>query len=238
MSIFSAIKDKIFGVSKAEAAPATAGGVEGSVSTPAAPIAEIDVVAILEDLNSKAKEKLNWRVSIVDLMKLLDLDSSLTARKLGENGRVIVASPAYLARAGTPRTPEDLLDHNCLNFNFRRAEPVWPFVRDGTEFCLAMKGGIEANNGETLGQLAAAGVGVTRVGAFSVAQEIADGRLVPLLEAYNPGDVEQIHAVFVGGPNTPARVRAFVDFLGQRLTMPPARAIADTAALTATPRPM
>ena len=165
-------------------------------------------------------------------------DSSLTARKLGENGRVIVASPAYLARAGTPRTPEDLLDHNCLNFNFRRAEPVWPFVRDGTEFCLAMKGGIEANNGETLGQLAAAGVGVTRVGAFSVAQEIADGRLVPLLEAYNPGDVEQIHAVFVGGPNTPARVRAFVDFLGQRLTMPPARAIADTAALTATPRPM
>ncbi len=81
MSIFSAIKDKIFGVSKAEAAPATAGGVEGSVSTPGAPISEIDVVAILEDLNTKAKEKLNWRVSIVDLMKLLDLDSSLTARK-------------------------------------------------------------------------------------------------------------------------------------------------------------
>ena len=78
MSIFSAIKDKIFGVSKAEAAPAANGGVEGSVSTP---ISEIDVVAILEDLNSKAKEKLNWRVSIVDLMKLLDLDSSLTARK-------------------------------------------------------------------------------------------------------------------------------------------------------------
>ena len=81
MSIFSAIKDKIFGVSKAEAAPATTGGVEGSVSSPAAPIPEIDVVAILEDLNSRAKEKLNWRVSIVDLMKLLDLDSSLTARK-------------------------------------------------------------------------------------------------------------------------------------------------------------
>jgi DNA-binding transcriptional LysR family regulator len=144
-------------------------------------------------------------------------DSSLTARKLGENGRVIVASPAYLARHGTPRVPEDLHGHNCLNFNFRRAEPVWPFRRDGQDFALPMKGNIETNSGETLGQLAAAGVGIARVGSFSVADEIADGRLVPVLEAFNPGDVEAIHAVFVGGANMPARVRAFVDFLAERL---------------------
>jgi DNA-binding transcriptional LysR family regulator len=81
------------------------------------------------------------------------------------------------------------------------------------EYALGVTGNIEANNGETLGQLATAGVGVTRVGAFSVAAEIADGRLVPLLEAYNPGDVEEIHAVFVGGANLPARVRTFVDYL-------------------------
>ena len=144
-------------------------------------------------------------------------DSALTARKLGETHRVIVASPDYLARAGTPRAPEDLHNHNCLNFNFRRAEPVWPFRRDGHDFTLSVKGTIEANNGETLGQLAAQGVGVTRVGAFSVAPELADGRLVALLEDYNPGDVEQIHAVFVGGGNVPARVRVFVDFLVDRL---------------------
>jgi DNA-binding transcriptional LysR family regulator len=145
------------------------------------------------------------------------VDSSLTARKLGETGRVIVGSPDYLARYGTPHTPEDLLAHNCLNFDFRRAEPVWPFLRDGQEFCLPMKGNIEANNGETLGQLAASGVGIARVGSFSVAAEIADGRLVPLLEEFNPGDVEAIHAVFVGGNNTPARVRVFIDFLAERL---------------------
>lgn len=144
-------------------------------------------------------------------------DSSLTARKLGDNGRVIVASPAYLARYGTPKFPEDLHCHNCLNFNFRRAEPVWPFHRDGQDFALSVRGAIEANNGETLGQLAAAGVGIARVGTFSVAQELASGGLVPILEAFNPGDVEQIHAVFVGGANTPARVRAFVDFLAARL---------------------
>ncbi|UYY59839.1 LysR substrate-binding domain-containing protein [Sphingomonas sp. S2-65] len=144
-------------------------------------------------------------------------DSTLTARKLGETGRVIVASPDYLAKHGTPRTPEDLHRHNCLNFNFRRAEPVWPFRRDGQDFTLSVKGNIEANNGETLGQLAALGVGVARVGAFSVTEDIAAGRLRLLLEAFNPGDVEQIHAVFVGGSNTPARVRAFVEFLAANL---------------------
>lgn len=83
MSIFSAIKEKIFGVSKAEAASAATGGIDAPApaSTPASALAEVDVVAILDDLNTRAKEKLNWRVSIVDLMKLLDLDSSLAARK-------------------------------------------------------------------------------------------------------------------------------------------------------------
>lgn len=144
-------------------------------------------------------------------------DSNLTARKLGESRRVIVASPAYLARHGTPTLPEDLHGHNCLSFNFRRAEPVWPFRKEDEEYALSVSGNIEANNGETLGQLAMAGVGVARVGAFSVAAEIADGRLVPLLEAYNPGDVEEIHAVFVGGANLPARVRSFVDYLVEAL---------------------
>ncbi|MCS0495538.1 LysR family transcriptional regulator [Ancylobacter sp. MQZ15Z-1] len=144
-------------------------------------------------------------------------DSALTARRIGETGRSIVASPAYLARHGTPRVPEDLHGHNCLNFNFRRAEPVWPFRREGRDYALTVTGNIEANNGETLGQLALDGVGITRVGNFGVVDDLAAGRLVPLLEAFNPGDVEPIHAVFVGGANMPARVRVFVDFLAERL---------------------
>lgn len=144
-------------------------------------------------------------------------DSSLMARKVGETRRVVVASPDYLARHGTPGAPEDLHGHNCLNFNFRRAEPIWPFRRDGQDFALSVKGNIEANNGETLGQLAAAGVGIARVGAFGVVQELAEGRLVPILEEFNPEDIELIHAVFVGGASTPARVRVFVDFLAENL---------------------
>jgi len=144
-------------------------------------------------------------------------DSPLTARRLGETGRSVVASPDYLRRRGTPRVPEDLHGHNCLNFNFRRAEPTWPFRRDGRDYALTVTGDIEANNGETLGHLALAGVGITRVGNFGVVDDIAAGRLVPLLEAFNPGDAEPIHAVFVGGANMPARVRVFVDYLTETL---------------------
>lgn len=144
-------------------------------------------------------------------------DSALTIRKLGESRRVIVAAPGYLARHGVPREPEDLHNHNCLNFSFRRAEPVWPFRRGDQHFSLNVKGSIEANNGETLGQLAAHEVGIARVGTFSVESEIADRQLVPILEEFNPGDVEHIHAVFVGGASTPARVRVFVDFLATKL---------------------
>ncbi len=92
-----------------------------------------------------------------------------------------------------------------------------PFRQDGRDIVLSVKGNIEANNGETLGQLAAAGVGAARVGAFSVVDDVAAGRPVPVLEDFNPGDVELIHAVFVGGSQTPGRVRAFVDFLSERL---------------------
>ncbi len=147
-------------------------------------------------------------------------DSPLTARRLGANGRTIVASPDYLARAGTPATPEDLAGHNCLNFNFRRADPVWPFRRDGRDYALSVGGNIEANNGETLVQLARQGVGVARVGSFHVEADLASGALVALLESFNPGDTEDIHALFVGGAATPRRIRVFVDFLVEALSRP------------------
>ncbi len=144
-------------------------------------------------------------------------DSPLTARPIGVTGQVVVASPAYLARQGTPQVPEDLLRHNCLRFNFRRAEPDWPFQRDGQVFSLKIAGNIECNSGEALAQLAREGAGIARIGAFSVVDDLHSGALVPLLEAWNPGDQEPIHAVFVGGSAMPARVRLFVDFLVERL---------------------
>lgn len=145
-------------------------------------------------------------------------DSGLHARRLGETGRVVIASPEYLKKAGTPQRPADLKNHNCLDFSFRRLEPGWPFRENGQSYLLSVSGNIIANNGETLVELARQGMGITRVGRFHVEQDLASGLLVPLLEAYNPQDREAIHAVYIGGKNVPARIRVFVDYLVEKMT--------------------
>ena len=161
-------------------------------------------------------------------------DSALRARKILESRRVITASPGYLARRGTPDRPEALERHNCLRFNFRRSQDDWPFrdPESGAGFTRAVSGNAHANNGAVLRQLCLAGVGLARLGQFHVQPDIEAGRLVPVLEAYNPEDIEPIHAVFAGHEHLAARIRAFVDFLVERaagrpgaaLALPPAQA--------------
>ena len=140
--------------------------------------------------------------------------SSLVARKLGATRKSILASPAYLARHGTPATPADLAHHNCLGFNRTRALNVWPLRQDGQVVTLPAAGNTQVSDGASLQRLAVAGVGLARLALFHARDDIAAGRLVPVLEDFNPGDLEEIHAVFLGhGGWLPARVRVFLDFL-------------------------
>jgi DNA-binding transcriptional LysR family regulator len=76
-------------------------------------------------------------------------------------------------------------------------------------------GNLQVNNGETMRQAALAGVGVARLGLFHVADAIEAGQLVLLLERYNPGDLEMIHAIYLGGGHVPGRVRAFIDHIAE-----------------------
>lgn len=144
-------------------------------------------------------------------------DSALTARRLDEHGLTVVASPDYLARRGVPRLPEDLSQHICLNFSSRQVEPMWPFRRDGADYALKVHSAMEANNGDTLVQLAQDGIGIARASNFALGDALSHKRLVPLLQAFNPGDKEIFHAVFVGGASMPARIRVFVDYLVERM---------------------
>jgi len=146
--------------------------------------------------------------------------SSLMARKLGQTRMVIVGAPSYLARRGTPMTPDELQQHNLLGANYVRAQPGWPFRVDGIDTVLPVTGNAQASDGEALHRLAVAGLGLARLAAFQVREDIAAGRLVPLLEAFNPGEVEEVHAVFVGqGGHLPLRVRALLDFLAERVSI-------------------
>lgn len=144
-------------------------------------------------------------------------DSALIARKLGQSRRIVCAAPGYLARRGRPATPADLDHHDCLTFNFRRARPSWPFRQAGRDIEQPVSGSLIVNNGETLKQMVLAGAGIARLGLFHVAEEVAAGALVPVLEDSNPGDLEMMHAVHVGGGPLPPRVRAFIDYIAEAL---------------------
>jgi DNA-binding transcriptional LysR family regulator len=141
--------------------------------------------------------------------------SQLMARKLGSSAMAVVASPDYLARRGEPKTPRDLANHNLISFNFARHSDGWAFVEaDGQQIVLPAVGNVTSGDGETSRQLALVGQGIARLALFHIAPDIAAGRLVPILQGFNPGDREDIHAVYVGhGAHLPSRVRAFLDFL-------------------------
>ncbi|KMS51908.1 LysR family transcriptional regulator [Novosphingobium barchaimii LL02] len=144
-------------------------------------------------------------------------DSNLMARKIGETKRCIVASPAYLARHGTPKTPEDLIHHNCLGFNFRRAMPVWPMREGGRIVERMLSGSLLVNNGDTLRRMAIAGVGIIRLADYHLRGPIERGELVELLADSDIGVVDDVHALYRGSQFLPARVRSFLDFMVPRM---------------------
>jgi DNA-binding transcriptional LysR family regulator len=147
-------------------------------------------------------------------------DAGLKAKKLGRSRMVIIASPDYLERHGKPAQPSDLDRHHCLRFSFRRSVDSWPFKIDGRGVSLSVEGPFLGNSGEVVRAMALAGGGIARLAYFHVAQDLAAGRLVELLPSFNPGDGEDIHALFLG-ENRPSRaVRAFLDFLGGELVLP------------------
>lgn len=144
-------------------------------------------------------------------------DSSLQARKLGASRRVLIAAPSYLERRGAPQTPADLAGHDCLTFNYRRSFTDWILAGPDGPRPMQVSGPMVVNNGETLRQAVLAGMGIARTALYHVRHDLAAGRLVELLPDHDPREMEEIHALFLGRGTMPARVRAFIDFLVERL---------------------
>jgi len=139
-------------------------------------------------------------------------DSSLTARRLAPNRRVVCASPQYLALHGTPQLPEDLVHHNCLTTN--DFAMTWEYKDPrGKRGAARVAGRYACDNWEVLREWALAGLGIALKSTWDVYRHLQDGSLVALFPGYSFHSDVAIYAVYPHRRHLPAKTRVFIEFL-------------------------
>lgn len=148
-------------------------------------------------------------------------DSSLVAKRLGSCRHAIVAAPAYLERCGTPRTPEELRDHNIISYRYQESGLAWHFqTPDSKSIAVTVSGSLMMNNSLALRAALLEGIGIIRTPTFVVGKDIREGRLIPILRDYEILEVT-IFLVYPQRRHLSPKVRAFVDFMAKRITETP-----------------
>jgi len=146
-------------------------------------------------------------------------DSSLMARKLGGNPRVLCASPDYLARKGAPETPDDLRNHDCIGFFPMR---VWYFNGPQGELSHQPENTVvSGDSGDFAYDAALYGLGLTVKSVAHVWEDLRDGRLVEVMTKYPVARTGNIYAVYPPAKFVPPKISVFVDFLISKYGRPP-----------------
>ena len=141
-------------------------------------------------------------------------DSSLAARKLAPNRRVLCASPEYLRRHGTPTSPAELAQHNCLLASDFGA--TWDYKDpEGKPGSVRVSGRYVCDNWEVLREWALAGLGIALKSTWDVHRQLEDGSLVALFPGYAFHSDVAIYAVYPHRRFLPAKTRVFIEFLAQ-----------------------
>lgn len=155
-------------------------------------------------------------------------DSSLVARRLAANERLLVASPAYLDRFGAPQSPEDLARHRCLIFAHQWRDDAWfhrPLDSRDEAAAAAVSGPFRANDADAMLQAARDGLGIGLLSTWIMAEELREGRLRPLLTdrvwTLAPGPLPAIYGVYPPKKTVASKVRAFLDFMAVKIGTPP-----------------
>jgi DNA-binding transcriptional LysR family regulator len=149
-------------------------------------------------------------------------DSSLIARRLARNHRVICASPAYLRAAGVPREPVDLRGHNCLIYKRQQNRAVWRLRNAHGTAEIDVGGTLRTNNSDALHAATLGGLGLAILPTWMVGPDIQRGALEIVFADYQPADLDaSIYAVFSYHRYLSPKVRAMVDFLVERFGQRP-----------------
>jgi DNA-binding transcriptional LysR family regulator len=149
---------------------------------------------------------------------------ALIARRIATTRWLLCAAPHYLTAAGTPQVPEDLLHHNCLNFLPQTYRSVWPLRTEQAEqghsnvpSRYEAVGNVASNSDNFLRVLACQGMGIARLAAFHIAQDLREGRLTLVLNDSLPEQREPVFAVYQSRRNLSSRVKVFLAFLEEKL---------------------
>jgi DNA-binding transcriptional LysR family regulator len=143
-------------------------------------------------------------------------DAAGTARLITSMQRVVVASPAYLARAGTPREPADLSSHRIVGGPASASASAWQFERAGRKVSVALRPHVVVNDNSGAVAAATGGLGITSTTSWACQQELASGVLVRLLRDWKTVDIP-VNAYFPMGRSTRMAARAFVEFITNAL---------------------
>lgn len=141
-------------------------------------------------------------------------DSTMMARRIGGMRYLTVATPAYLARAGTPRSIDELKGHSCIALMSRDAPRPWEFLGAAGAVEFMPQGPVRSNDAEYIRAAVLAGLGIGHNAGWLYARDLAAGRLVPLLADYAPAPFP-IHAVWPGSRRLAGKTRVLIDYLAE-----------------------
>ena len=188
----------------------------------------VPLIAEFTQLYPQVKIALQLEDHLVDLIaEQIDValrasplaDSSLVARKLADNPRVVVAAPSYLARAGTPQTPAELGSHACLIYaNGGRVFDEWTFLDEDGPYKVRVNGAILINDGGALVSAAACGAGILLIPKKLVDEELARGELVQILADCSLPPGAPVYAVYPARDWLPLKTSTFIKFLQDKMT--------------------
>jgi DNA-binding transcriptional LysR family regulator len=172
----------------------------------------VDVDVLLEDRNI---DLIGAGIDIGLRMGKLT-DSSLTVRKLGQSARLLVGTPAYFARAGEPRTPEELATHQAVIYAQRGGGTEWTFSRGGSEVSVSLNGRLRVNAAEGVREGVFAGAGLAVASEWMFSPELRSGAVRAALTEWTLPPMD-LWAVFPTGRRASAKARTFASFIEERL---------------------
>lgn len=182
--------------------------------------ARYPAISLQVDVSPRRVDLIGENFDLAIRMGTLDDDVNLAARRLAVFSSGLYASPDYLARRGTPKTPEDLMQHDGLQIANQQREPVaWQLSRDAEVWEGQPKTRAAANSPELLIRLARSGAGLTAVADHFAEPYVAAGELMPVLVDWHLPPAE-CWAVFPGRRLMPARTRVFLDALQDEFSAP------------------